>query len=115
VAASAPPPKRPVNVWAYTIGGLGLATAIAGGAVVLVGNSDLSTRNETPQIEVQKRSDLLNSGQSKQQIGTGLLIGGGAAVVVGLVLQLTGVGAPAVAPEHAADVASGLPGYAFRF
>jgi hypothetical protein len=98
--------RRGPNYWAYTLGGLGLVGALGGTLELIAANSDLSDRNNTPQIMVQHRQDLLDSGQSKQKVGLGLVVGGGVLVGLAIIFMIAGIGASSSSQDTASASSS---------
>ena len=98
VRETAPEPGPNWLAWG-TLGG-GVALAGAGTLMLILANSDISTRNETPQIDTAMRQDLTDSAGMKQNLGVSFLIAGGAAVATGVVFHVLGIGADEPAAQR---------------
>lgn len=89
--ASAPAPRRPVvaarrSPGPWIVGGLGLAAAGVGAALMVTAGGHIDTANEA-QDEVA-RGDAIAAGEAQQTAGVVLLAGGAAALVGALVWRL---------------------------
>lgn len=73
-------------------GGIGIAAATGGVIALSLASSDAGKRDETPQIDQAGRQALHDSAVTKQNIGLGLLIGGGVAITASVVMLLWDAG-----------------------
>lgn len=87
-----PPPPSPARTIGWVSAGVGLAVAIVGTTLLLVGLGEVQRADGFPFTvsSIEEADQLKLAGQGKQLVGVVMLGGGGAAMLGGLLLGLLG-------------------------
>lgn len=120
VPARAVPPRSGRRIAAYAVGGVGLAALVGGAAALAIGlgdraeAEDLAADPGAGADRFARASALHADGTTTANLGVGLMLGGGAAVVGATYLWLTG-GRTSTAPTVAVGRGGLVVGYAGAF
>lgn len=88
VIAPAPVDDGGSSTLTYVVGGTAIAAGIVGGVMLALARSDATARDETPQIELERRQELHDAALGKQTAGIALMIGAGVGLSAALLIEL---------------------------